>query len=315
MTQQETPDPLGFLLSDPTPRPTAEIYSAGHPDPAPSAAPVGAFPTRRDLRRQREAAVRSPEPPRSTPAVARRRPERRRIDAVRRRTTRQRITGTATMLVVGGIFASLTLPAYAFSGATRSAPVAEDTSTQSLSVAADTAPAVVRDAYSATSASDLRALYSNATRQKNSQSYLRSTARALGDDYPYYDQLTDSQGGELSPMRYYYRECTDFVAWRLNRDAGSTSAPFKWNWSTLTPGGGNASQWRSAWQSRGWATGNQPQAGAVAWFTGNHVAYVNSVLPDGSVMLEEYNWGGDHHFGQRIVSASQVPLFLYAPPK
>jgi len=104
------------------------------------------------------------------------------------------------------------------------------------------------------------------------------------------------------------------VAWRLNRDAGSTSAPFKWDWSNLTPGGGNASQWANNWAAKGWPTGTTPEAGAVAWFNYNHVAYVNSVLPDGSVLLEEYNWNSDRSYHQRVVAASEVPLYLYAPP-
>ena len=59
----------------------------------------------------------------------------------------------------------------------------------------------------------------------DSGSYAVYTVRAEGDDYPWWNELPDDYGGGLSPLRYYYRECVDFVAWRLNRDAGVTSAP------------------------------------------------------------------------------------------
>ncbi|QHC58138.1 CHAP domain-containing protein [Rathayibacter sp. VKM Ac-2760] len=139
------------------------------------------------------------------------------------------------------------------------------------------------------------------------------TPREEGDDYPWRDALTDDQGGGLSPLRYYYRECVDFVAWRLNRDQGSTGAPFKWTWGNLTPGGGSAYAWAGQWASHGWETSSTPVPGSVAWFNGNHVAYVQSVNADGTVSLEEYNWGNDHAYHTRTVAASSVPLFLYPP--
>ena len=44
--------------------------------------------------------------------------------------------------------------------------------------------------------------------------------------------------------------------------------------------------------------------GAVAWFTYNHVAYVQSVPGDGTVVLEEYNWMGSHAYHTRTVPIS-----------
>jgi len=110
-----------------------------------------------------------------------------------------------------------------------------------------------------------------------------------------------------------YGQCVDFVAWRLNRDAGVTGGNWRWTWSNLTPGGGDASQWANAWSGHGWATGNKPVVGAVAWFNYNHVAYVQSVSAGGSVVLEEYNWMGSSAYHTRTVPASEVPLFLYPP--
>ena len=118
----------------------------------------------------------------------------------------------------------------------------------------------------------------------------------------------------MSPLNYYYRQCVDFVAWRLNRDAGSTSGPFRYVWSNLTPNGGNASEWRSAWQNKGWMTSSEPVVGAVAWFTGNHVAYVKEVVGS-NVIIEEYNFVVKRGYGMRTIPSSSVPTFLYPPPR
>lgn len=134
----------------------------------------------------------------------------------------------------------------------------------------------------------------------------------LGDDY----YLKDSGNGYgMSPMGYGIRTCTDFVAWRLNRDAGSFGAPWLMPWGYLTPTGGEASSWAEAWAANGWATSTTPVVGAVAWFGygANHVAYVQAVNDDGSIVIEEYNWT-PLTYGSRTISASSIPLFLYPPP-
>jgi surface antigen len=224
---------------------------------------------------------------------------------------RRKLSSAGVMTVVVGLFASLTLPAFADQNPL--AENAEPLDAQTLEVTASTTDesAFIRDSYSTTNAADLRALYAEAIRQQNLAAYLASGAREMGDDYPWPDQLTIQQGGGLSPFNYYYRECVDFVAWRLNRDAGVTSAPWKWVWSNLAQG--SAHLWKSEWERHGWATGSTPRVGAVAWFPGaNHVAYVSGIMPDGSVAIEEYNWG-PNNYGQRIIPANSV-YYLYAPP-
>ncbi|MBO9579024.1 MAG: CHAP domain-containing protein [Microbacteriaceae bacterium] len=135
----------------------------------------------------------------------------------------------------------------------------------------------------------------------------------LGDDY----YLKDSPNGYgMSPMGYGIRTCTDFVAWRLNRDAGSFGAPWLMPWGYLTPTGGEASSWAEAWTANGWASSTTPVAGAVAWFGygANHVAYVNAVNDDGTITIEEYNWT-PLTYGSRTVDAASIPLYLYPPPR
>ncbi|WP_157981617.1 CHAP domain-containing protein [Protaetiibacter intestinalis] len=241
--------------------------------------------------------------------------------APRRHPVRKRLSVVGAMLFVPGLFASLTLPAYASTDYTAGAADAT-TAIGSQVLALDTeaiassddATGDARDGYQSTSAADLKRLYRDALRQQNLAAYLASGAKEMGDDYPWAAELTRGQGGGLSPLNYYYRECVDFVAWRLNRDAGSTSAPFKYVWSTLTPGGGSAVSWKRQWEKHGWPISTTPQAGWVAWFPGmNHVAYVSGVLDDGSVAIEEYNWG-PNIYGQRVIQASDA-IYLSPPPR
>jgi surface antigen len=260
----------------------------------------------RDRGAQPERAAKPPRTPRD-PAASQ-----------QRKKLRERITAAGVMVLVGGLFAALALPAYADSGSGGVALVAARShGGQALGVDASLDKSGTgRDDYTATSAEDLAALYASAVRQKNLSAFLASGSAAQGNDYPWPSELSRNQGGGLSPLNYYYRECVDFVAWRLSRDAGSSAGgPYKWNWSTLTPNGGNASQWLSAWQDHGWPTGSTPVVGSVAWFPGgNHVAYVSGILSSGMIVIDEYNWGGAHEYDQRVIDPSTV-TFLYAPPK
>jgi hypothetical protein len=224
---------------------------------------------------------------------------------------RRKLSSAGVMTVVVGLFASLTLPAFADQNGLVENAEPLDGQTLEITAATTDASTLIRDGYATTSAADLRRLYADAIRQQNLAAYLASGAREMGDDYPWPDQLTRPQGGGLSPLNYYYRECVDFVAWRMNRDAGTTSAPYAWVWSNLAQG--SAFAWKREWERHGWTTSSVPVAGAVAWFPGgNHVAYVSGIMPDGSVALEEYNYATDHGYGQRIIPASGA-YYLYPP--
>jgi hypothetical protein len=251
--------------------------------------------------------------------------------AARKPQHRKPLTVAVALLAIPGIFLTAALPAYAFAPGAESAQAAS--AAHSLATgeaqgvvvaAAATHVTVARDSFSATAPEELASRAAELERAADAQraaERARASAaewavygvRAEGDDYPWPYEAPDSAGGGLSPLGYYYRECVDFVAWRLNRDAGRSGAPWRWTWNTLTPGGGNAASWASAWSNHGWATSTTPVVGAVAWFNYNHVAYVQSVPGDGTVVLEEYNWMGSHAYHRRTVPAGEVALFLYPP--
>lgn len=250
---------------------------------------------------------------------------------------RSAMSSFVTFAVVPGLFLTAALPAYAFapgsdgqSFAASDSREASTTGAQSVEIASFSPEVTVSsDGFAAVSSEEIQRLTLEAERlaaeaaaaieAEAADARARAGAnttpgvRQEGDDYPWPWEATDDQGGGFSPMNYYYRECVDFVAWRLNRDAGATG-PFKWVWSNLTPGGGNAYNWANEWNSHGWTTSYEPIPGAVAWFTANHVAYVQSVPGDGTVVLEEYNWGNDHAYHRRTVPIGEVDLFLYPPP-
>jgi surface antigen len=75
---------------------------------------------------------------------------------------------------------------------------------------------------------------------------------------------------------------------------------------------GNAGyNWISAAQANGKATGTTAQAGAVA-VTNGHVAYVESVNPDGSYVVSEMGWNYQAgNYNQRTVQPGTFGEFIY----
>lgn len=158
------------------------------------------------------------------------------------------------------------------------------------------------------------------------------------DDYPFKDLphcLLTSAGsyagcpaGSQSEFNAFNRECVDFVMWRMNQQLGDTQAPWTVMNGNFRPDGGvlgNARDYRSAWENKGWPVDKTPAVGAVAWFGPTnalapsgygHVAIVKEVLPDGSYIEEGYNFGlppGDHQY-YTIKRANSVPdAFLHIP--
>jgi surface antigen len=117
---------------------------------------------------------------------------------------------------------------------------------------------------------------------------------------------TDAHGNGISPYGYAYRNCTDYVAWKLATANGF--GDFQ--------GLGNASSWAGAARSRGYAVNRVPSRGAVAWwgtelFGGfGHVAWV--VNADvGSVEIAEYNHAGNGRFDLRRIAPGEADAYIH----
>ena len=105
----------------------------------------------------------------------------------------------------------------------------------------------------------------------------------------------------VSPRGYYYRNCTDYVAWKLESIGVS---------STDARGNGNGGEWDDNNATLVTAT---PQPGMAAVFDNfappwGHVAFVEAVHPDGTVTLSEYNFGTSGSFGVRSGSPSSLGI-------
>lgn len=212
--------------------------------------------------------------------------------------------------IAAGLVTTVAIPAYslvyddsAFAASGNYAAAQRDAQGVTVGSGAN-AQATGADQYS--SVSGFQALFTRAL----SNNFGAPAVRQVGDDYPWWKKATEAWGGGLSPLGYYYRECVDFVAFRLNRDAGSIGEPWKYTWTNLASG--SAWYWRRAWINNGWTVSSAPRVGAVAWFPYNHVAYVKDIFSDGTILIEEYNWMGLHNYDQRIISATE-PTYLYPP--
>ena len=121
------------------------------------------------------------------------------------------------------------------------------------------------------------------------------SARAA-DDYPWPNAAMGLNS--MSPLGFNLRNCTDFVAFRLNQQMGGAVSPAsaqRFNWSILTHhngGRGGAVDWKQdVIATPEWGpsrVNSTPAVGSVAWFASGHVAIVTAVYGDGSVQIEEY---------------------------
>lgn len=116
--------------------------------------------------------------------------------------------------------------------------------------------------------------------------------------------------GSMSPVGRGYngvRDCVAFIKWVLDRHST------KYDGRATGNGGQVAQNLRAAF---GYKNVRAPHAvvsmpnGSGSWSPG-HVALVDTVRSDGSIVVEESNWGDYYHSG-RVISASQAKGLSYA---
>lgn len=88
---------------------------------------------------------------------------------------------------------------------------------------------------------------------------------------------------------YSGHNCTNYMAYRMIQAGMSSTRP----WS----GSGNARNWGVVFSSR---TNQTPMVGSVAWWSVNHVAYVEQVIDANTIVISEDHYGGDFDW-RRIV--------------
>src|SRR5450631_3001319 len=89
-----------------------------------------------------------------------------------------------------------------------------------------------------------------------------ASSAVIGNDYPS-NLANASKDSLVDPWSFYNRECTSFVAWRLNHSNGVAFNDFyggpKW---------GNAENWGPTARSLEIVVNNTPTVGSVAWDAG-----------------------------------------------
>ncbi|MEK7674451.1 MAG: CHAP domain-containing protein, partial [Verrucomicrobiota bacterium] len=149
-----------------------------------------------------------------------------------------------------------------------------------------------------------------------------ASATFAENDYPYpnaniYNPSNPSDPTTIDPWRFYNRECTSFVAWRMNRDAGTTSLPYYF--FNYMSGGhwGDASNWANNATTLGFPVDTVPKVGAIAQWnasevpTRGHVAYVEQVNGDGSVNVSEYNYSSAYKYNYDTRNNLRPPRFIH----
>ena len=95
---------------------------------------------------------------------------------------------------------------------------------------------------------------------------------------------------------YAGHNCTNYVAYRMVRNGMSPTRP----WS----GSGDARNWGNVFASR---TNQTPMVGSVAWWSTNHVAYVQQVVDANTIVISEDHWGGDFDWRRIVRSGGGWP--------
>lgn len=130
----------------------------------------------------------------------------------------------------------------------------------------------------------------------------RPASITMRDDYPW----PAASWNEVDPWAFYKRECTSFVAFRLNKVM---------RFHNLMRGGrfSNAENWDENARRIGFRVNRRPRVGSVMVRnsgTFGHVAMVAKV-GRGRILVEQYNAGGTHDYSREWLPVSSVMTFVH----
>lgn len=116
---------------------------------------------------------------------------------------------------------------------------------------------------------------------------------------PNYEWSLNGQTRNSNTGNYYYRNCTDYVAWRLV-SAGVALGKVS--------GLGNAGSWDDNALTKGFAVSGVPTVNSVGVDERyGHVVFVESVNGN-TITISEYNWGSMGTYGSRTGTSGQLGL-------
>lgn len=132
-------------------------------------------------------------------------------------------------------------------------------------------------------------------------------ATAAGDSHD--GNLNDC---DLEQWRFCRRNCTSYVAYMINKHAPELG--FDNTYKLQNTGRdfwGNGADWGSAANLTGVPVLESPRPGTVAYYTGGngHVAWVEAVNSNGTIVVSEYN-GTNESFARRVSYASEFDGYI-----
>jgi len=128
----------------------------------------------------------------------------------------------------------------------------------------------------------------------------RAASQYYGYPYPNAPQCTDGGACVIDAWKFYQGQCTSWVAYRLNQLNGISFNDYygDQHW-------GDASGWVTAAENLHIAVNTTPAVGAIAWYSHDHVAYVEKVNSPTSIVISEMNYDYGNGFWVHTVTAGQ----------
>ena len=126
-----------------------------------------------------------------------------------------------------------------------------------------------------------------------------------GGGYPAY-LCNAAQDSLVDPWGMYNRECVSYAAFKV---ASTYGWPNYW-----TRGGNNANQWPGKADRYGIPRGATPKVGSVAVMMSGyygHVAWVEEVNGDGTIVVSDYNSDYNGHYARYKTRASAFDTYIY----
>ena len=120
--------------------------------------------------------------------------------------------------------------------------------------------------------------------------------------YPYSNPPACTDGGACiaDKLDFYRGQCVSWVAYRLSELNGIAFTDYfggKGRW-------GDAAGWGKHAAKLGIAVNSTPAVGSVAWYSSDHVAYVERVNSPTSVVISEMNYDADNGFRVRTITTA-----------
>jgi surface antigen len=97
-------------------------------------------------------------------------------------------------------------------------------------------------------------------------------------------------------LMYSGHNCTNYMAYRMIRSGLPVNRP----WSSS----GDARYWGVVFKSK---TNQTPLVGSVAWWSSNHVAYVQQIIDANTIVISEDHYGGDFDWRRIVRSGGGWP--------